>query len=57
MAKENIDTAAFDTGSISPEELVKALALVGDFVKGHQKEALQIVKASLAAKSKNDNRA
>lgn len=51
MADKISENAGFESGKITPEQLVEAIKLVGDFAKKNPEAAVKLVKESLASNS------
>lgn len=49
MADKISENAGLESGKITPEQLVEAIKLVGDFAKKNPEAAVKLVKESLAA--------
>lgn len=49
---ENKENPGIESGKVTPEQLVEAIRLVGDFAKNDPEGALKIVQASLASKNR-----
>lgn len=49
MADKISENAGIESGKITPEQLVEAIKLVGDFAKKNPEAAVKLVKESLAA--------
>ena len=49
MADKISENSGFESGKVSPEQLVVAIKLVGDFAKKNPEAAVKLVKESLAA--------
>jgi len=55
MSKNLPENTGFESGKVTPEELVAAIKLVGEFAKNDPEGALKIVRASLATKTRQGN--
>lgn len=55
MAEKVQENAGLESGKVTPEQLVEAIRLVGDFAKNDPEGALKLVQASLAKKNRADS--